>query len=219
MKMGDIPAPTIKRLSLYLRFLEEFHAGGERTISSKTLGESLNLTDAQVRKDLAYFGPFGHPGIGYRAQDLIEKIRHILGTDRIWKVALVGSGNLGHALAAYRGFIQKGFQLVAAFDIDESKIGRLLPSSDNLTVQSVEDLPKQVRDAEIKLGIVAVPAPCAQQVADLMIGAGIKGILNFAPIMLAVPEDVSVAGVDLAVRLEQLSFRVRGAASENTVGG
>src|SRR3954452_7799942 len=119
-----IPNPAVRRLSLYLRQLEAFKRGGRATISSKQLGESLNLTDAQVRKDLAYFGTFGHPGIGYRVEDLIARVRHILGTDKTWNVLLVGAGNLGRALLAYRGFDAKGFALTAVFDNDASKVGK-----------------------------------------------------------------------------------------------
>lgn len=216
MKAGNIPAPAIKRLSLYLRHLEDCESQGERTISSRQLGETLNLTDAQVRKDLAYFGPFGHPGIGYRVTDLIGQIRHILGTDRTWKVIIVGAGNLGRALAAYRGFVKKGFDLVAIFDIDDAKVGELLPGNEALTTRPAFEMVALIDRESVRMGILAVPASCAQQVADQMIQAGIKGILNFAPIMLNVPDDVAVAGVDLAVYLEQLSFQVRGACEERS---
>ena len=214
MKSGNIPAPAIKRLSLYLRDLEEYHERGERTVSSRQLGENLNLSDAQVRKDLAYFGPSGHPGIGYGVKDLIDRIRHVLGTDKTWKVIIVGAGNLGRALAAYKGFVKKGFQLVAVFDTDESKIDRPLPGCEELKTRAVAELPELVRREGVRMGILVTPASCAQQVADEMIAAGIKGILNFAPVMLTVPDDVAVAGVDLAVRLEQLSFKVRGACNQ-----
>src|SRR5438105_15057434 len=119
-----IPNPAVRRLSLYLRQLEAFKRKDRRTISSKQLGESLNLTDAQVRKDLAYFGQFGHPGIGYRVDDLIAQVKRILGTDKIWNVLLVGAGNLGRALMAYRGFDTKGFKIVAVFDADPAKVGK-----------------------------------------------------------------------------------------------
>lgn len=217
IRVNEIPGPTIKRLSLYLRYLEQCHARAERTISSKQLGETLNLTDAQVRKDLAYFGPFGHPGIGYRVHDLIHRIRQILGTDHTWKVALIGAGNLGRALAAYQGFFKKGFKLVAVFDADPTKVGQPLPASEGLNVLSVRDLAEVVEREGVKMGIVAVPASCAQEVADQMISAGIQGILNFAPVMLNVPPDVIVAGVDLAVQLEQLSFRVSGLFTQEPV--
>src|SRR5437667_7993376 len=119
-----IPNPAVRRLSLYLRQLEAFKRKDRRTISSKQLGESLGLTDAQVRKDLAYFGQFGHPGIGYRVDDLIAQVKHILGTDKTWNVLIVGAGNLGRALLSYKGFQAKGFRLVAVFDSDPGKIGR-----------------------------------------------------------------------------------------------
>lgn len=217
IKSDDIPNPTIKRLSLYLRHLEQCQSMGERTISSKQLGETLNLTDAQVRKDLAYFGPFGHPGIGYRVGDLALRIRRILGTDRTWRVALVGAGNLGRALAAYQGFIRKGFKVVAVFDVDQTKVGQPLPASEGLTVLAMSELPSIVDKEGVKMGILAVPTRCAQEVADLMISAGIQGILNFAPVTLTVPTDVVIAGVDLAVHLEQLSFGVRGIFSQEPV--
>src|SRR3984957_3609472 len=122
----SFPNPAVRRLSLYLRQLETFKRKDRRTISSKQLGESLNLTDAQVRKDLAYFGQFGHPGIGYRVEDLILEVRKILGTDKIWNVVLVGAGNIGRAMGGYRGFDRKGFRVVAVFDNDPAKVGRKL---------------------------------------------------------------------------------------------
>ena len=209
MKQSNIPGPTVKRLSLYLRHLDLCIAEGKRTISSKQLGETLNLTDAQVRKDLAFFGPFGHPGIGYRVTDLAQRIRQILGTDKTWGVILVGVGNLGRALAAYKGFAEKGFDLVAAFDSDESKFGRPVSGSRNdLTIQRMDELKVRTERVQAKLGLLAVTAQDAQVVADLMISAGIKGILNFAPVSVNVPDDVAISSVDLAVHLEQLSFRV-----------
>ena len=200
-----IPNPAVKRLSLYLRQLESFRRKDRRTISSKQLGESLNLTDAQVRKDLAYFGQFGHPGIGYRVEDLIAQVKRILGTDRVWNVLLVGAGNLGRALSAYKGFHAKGFQLVAVFDSDPAKVGRKLGP---FTIQHLSDMPAAVQKHNIKLGILAVPADNAQDVADQLVGAGVRGLLNFAPVSITVPPDVALNAVDLAVQLEQLSFQV-----------
>jgi redox-sensing transcriptional repressor len=208
--MDAIPAPTIRRLSLYLRQLDECATRGVRTISSKQLGEKLNLSDAQVRKDLAHFGPFGHPGIGYRVQDLIPRIRQILGTDKTWPVVLVGCGNLGRALAAYKGFARKGFVLEAVFDNDPAVLGRELPGLEGIVVRPITELPQVASRVTPMLGILAVPADSAQAVAEQMIAAGIRGILNFAPVALRVPPDVRVAGVDLAVHLEQLSFQVGG---------
>jgi redox-sensing transcriptional repressor len=213
-----VPNPAVRRLSLYLRQLESFQRKSRRTISSKQLGESLNLTDAQVRKDLAYFGQFGHSGIGYRVDDLIARVRHILGTDKIWHVLLVGAGNLGRALTAYNGFDGKGFRLVAVFDSDPAKIGKrqgVFPSPDAATrarrsfiIQPLSQLKSSVEKQNIRLALLAVPADHAQIVADQIVQAGIRGILNFAPVSISVPRDVALNSVDLAVQLEQLSFQV-----------
>jgi redox-sensing transcriptional repressor len=200
-----IPNPAVRRLSLYLRQLEAFRRKDRRTISSKQLGESLGLTDAQVRKDLAYFGQFGHPGIGYKVDDLISEVRRILGTDKTWNVLLVGAGNLGRALMAYRGFASKGFQLVAVFDNDLSKVGK---KQGAFAVQALSDLEPTIRTQNIKLAMIAVPADFAQDVADQLIDAGIRGLLNFAPVSITVPAHIASNSVDLAVQLEQLSFQV-----------
>jgi redox-sensing transcriptional repressor len=204
-----IPNPAVRRLSLYLRQLEAFKRKDRRTISSKQLGESLNLTDAQVRKDLAYFGQFGHPGIGYRVDELIAKVKQILGTDKTWNVLLVGAGNLGRALMAYRGFDAKGFRLVAVFDNDASKAGK---KQANFTVQPLSELTETIRKQNIRLGILAVPADVAQDVADQLVASGVRGLLNFAPVSINVPPDVALNAVDLAVQLDQISFQVSLAA-------
>jgi redox-sensing transcriptional repressor len=201
----SIPDPAVRRLSLYLRQLETFKRKERRTISSKQLGESLGLTDAQVRKDLAYFGQFGHPGIGYRVDELIGQVKRILGTDKVWNVVLVGAGNLGRALGAYRGFNAKGFNVVSVFDNDPGKIGKKLGA---FTVQPLSEMPASVQKHAIRLGIIGVPADAAQDVADQLIAAGIRGLLNFAPVSLSVPRDVALSSVDVAVQLEQLSFQV-----------
>jgi redox-sensing transcriptional repressor len=204
-KSDNIPNPAIRRLSLYLRQLEAFLKVNRRTISSRQLGESLNLTDAQVRKDLGYFGQFGHPGIGYRVEELISQIKRILGTDKTWNVLLVGAGNLGRALLAYKGFEKKGFRIVAVFDADPNKVGKKHAS---FTIQPISELWDVVEKKEIRLGIIAVPADYAQEVADMLVNAGVRGILNFAPVSLSVPESIGMSGVDLAVHLEQLSFQI-----------
>lgn len=200
-----IPNPAVRRLSLYLRQLEAFQRKERRTISSKQLGESLGLTDAQVRKDLAYFGQFGHPGIGYRVEDLIAQVRKILGTDKTWNVLLVGAGNLGRALMAYKGFEKKGFRLAAVFDADPTKIGK---KQGPFPIQALGELSATIQAKNIRLGIIAVPADHAQDVADQLVAAGLRGILNFAPVSIGVPSDVALTAVDLAVQLEQLSFQV-----------
>lgn len=200
-----IPDPAVKRLSLYLRQLETFKRKDRRTISSKQLGESLGLTDAQVRKDLAYFGQFGHPGIGYRVDDLIAQVRRILGTDKTWNVLLVGAGNLGRALMSYKGFNAKGFELAAVFDNDPAKVGKKIGS---FTIQPLGELKDTIRTHSIRLAIMTVPAEVAQDVADQLVEAGIRGLLNFAPVSLQLPPQVALNAVDLAVSLEQLSFQV-----------
>jgi redox-sensing transcriptional repressor len=219
-RIDPVPNPAVRRLSLYLRQLEAFKRRERRTVSSKQLGESLNLTDAQVRKDLAYFGQFGHPGIGYRVDDLIAQVRKILGTDKIWNVVLIGAGNLGRALMAYNGFDAKGFRLVAVFDADASKVGKRQgpfaaqagagDSGDKrfFMVQPLSDLKSIVDKQGIRLAILAVPADSAQEVADQCVDAGIRGLLNFAPVSLSLPAHIAINAVDLAVQLEQLSFQV-----------
>jgi redox-sensing transcriptional repressor len=201
---GAVPKAVVNRLSLYLRELQQLVHGGHQTTSSSHLGSLLGFTDAQVRKDLAYFGHFGYPGIGYRCDELIGAIRRILGTDRNWPVAMVGVGNLGRALLGYKGFGQQNFRIVAAFDIDASKAGTI----DGVPIYSLDKLPEIVRQEHIKLGMIVVPSGAAQPVADKLVAAGITGIVNFAPVTLLLPPTVSLVGVDLAMELEQLSFAV-----------
>lgn len=200
-----IPRPTVKRLSLYLRELEALAGRERQTISSREIGEHLGLTDAQVRKDFALFGQFGHPGVGYRVGDLIAQLRRILGTDRKWNACVVGAGNIGRALMAYPRFIRKGFDIVAVFDNDASVVGKVICDH---RVRPMKDLPALVKERDIKIGIVAVPVEAAQAVAEALIAAGIKGILNFAPVRLNVHDEVAVNSVDFSLALEQLAFQV-----------
>lgn len=205
------PKAVIGRVSLYLRQLETFQRLGRETISSSVLGAALGINDAQVRKDLAFFGQFGHPGRGYPIDELIGALRHILGIDRSWPAALFGLGNLGRALLRYRGFRNRGFHVVALFDTDPKKIGATV---DGMTVRSPEALAEAAREAPITLAIVCVPAEAAQRVADQVVAAGITGILNFAPTALFVPPTVSIVAVDLSVQLEHLAYRVLNATGE-----
>ncbi|MDX1946637.1 MAG: redox-sensing transcriptional repressor Rex [Pirellulaceae bacterium] len=200
-----VPKAVVSRLSLYLRELQHLIRDGHETTSSTQLGRMLGFTDAQVRKDLAYFGQFGYPGIGYRCQELIAAIKGILGTNRPWPLAIVGLGNLGRALMGYRGFQNQGFQIVAAFDVDAGKVGKLF---DGIPVHHLDHCSQVARQHGIRLAIIAVPSPAAQKVADALIAAGIDGILNFAPVTLNLPPHVQIVGVDLAIELEQLSFSV-----------
>lgn len=204
---GDLQVPkaVVSRLSLYLRELQHLIRDGYETTSSTQLGKLLGFTDAQVRKDLAYFGQFGYPGIGYRCSELIDAIKGILGTKQPWPLAIVGLGNLGRALMGYRGFQHQGFQIVAAFDIDPSKVGK---SIDGIPTFHLDDVERVAKERNIRLAIIAVPGPAAQKVADALVTAGIEGILNFAPVTLNLPKQVRMVGVDLAIELEQLSFAV-----------
>jgi redox-sensing transcriptional repressor len=200
-----VPQAVVSRLSLYLRELQHLLRDGSETTSSTQLGRLLGFTDAQVRKDLAYFGQFGYPGIGYRCDELVVAIKRILGTDQDWPIALVGVGNLGRALMGYRGFQQQGFRLVAAFDVDPTKVGSEV---DGIKVYPLAEMPQVVRQFGIKLAILSVPGSAAQEVADQLIDAGLRGLLNFAPVTLNLPDDVRMVAVDLAIELEQLTFAV-----------
>jgi redox-sensing transcriptional repressor len=196
---------SVGRFSLYLRHLERFHREGVQTVSSGQLGIALGITDAQVRKDLAYLGNLGQPGIGYPAQELMTALRNRLGIDRQWSSVVVGVGNLARALLRYRGFEKQGFCFVALFDVDPSKIGQ---SVDGLEIYSLERMAEIIHKSGAELGVVAVPAEAAQHVANALVAAGIRGILNFAPTVLHLPPGVSLVAVDLAVQLEQLAFLV-----------
>jgi redox-sensing transcriptional repressor len=200
-----VPPAVVSRLSRYLRELQHLVSDGIQTTSSSQLGVRLGFTDAQVRKDLAYFGQFGHPGIGYRCDELIAAIRKILGTDRKWAVALMGVGNLGRALLGYRGFESQGFRIAAAFDADPQKAGTTV---DGVEIYAVDRLAERVVSLQIELGMVAAPAPQAQAAADQLVAAGVTGILNFAPVTLILPEGVSNVSVDLARELEQVTYQV-----------
>lgn len=196
-----IPRVTVERLSLYLRCVRELEE--ESIVSSREVARLAGTSDAQVRKDLAYFGEFGTPGRGYRAGELKDHLLKILGLDRVWKVALVGVGSLGKALLAYPGFKKHGFEIKVAFDIDPSKIGKKYRG---VEVRGLEKAPEILTQEGIKIGIVAVPTPSAQKVVDKLIEGGVKGILNFAPTRVQVPEGVVLKNVDLTRELESISF-------------
>jgi redox-sensing transcriptional repressor len=212
---GDKLAPkaVVGRVSLYLRQLEAFQRQGHSTVSSSQLGSALGINDAQVRKDLAFFGQFGYPGIGYRIEELIAALRRILGIDRTWPSALIGLGNLGRALLRYRGFRNRGFHVVSLLDTDPRKVGQTI---DGLTVQHTDKLPELAASLGISLAILSVPAESAQKVADQIVSAGISGILNFAPTSLVVPPAVSVVAVDLSVQLEHLAYKIQNTHGSST---
>ena len=203
-KVPKIPPMTVRRLSTYYRILRSLESHGDtEPLSSERMSNLTGFTAAQVRRDLAYFGSFGKRGVGYDIAELQQSLRSILGIDHAWPIALIGAGNLGTALLSYRGFSAQGFHIVAAFDVDATKHGRRIGS---IVVHPMEDLPQAVREQHIQMAILAIPAGEAQQVTDAAVAAGIKGILNFAPVQLHVPKDVHVARVDLSIEIEYLSY-------------
>ena len=195
---------TTNRLSVYLRCLNDLDEAGVRTISSQALAEQFHLNAAQIRKDLAYFGEFGVRGVGYYVKELRTHLRQILGLDRRVRVAIMGAGNLGLALADYPGFRTEGFEIAALFDTQRDKIGRR--SRGGVPIHDVRVFRKTVRREHIRIAVIAVPAPAAQAVVNEVVAAGIKAVLNFSPGTLKVPADVKVKSVDLTVSLESLSF-------------
>jgi len=202
---ASVPKVVVSRLSLYLRELQRLQAAGQQTISSGQLGTLLGFSDAQVRKDLGFFGQFGYPGVGYRCDELIRAMRDILGTNHSWPVVMIGVGNLGQALLGYRGFGRQNFAIAAAFDADPAKVGQVVQG---LRIQHIDELPEVVKSKGIRLGMIVVPAERAQEAADRLVAAGIEGIVNFAPVTLTLPPHVQIVSVDLAIELEQLSFAV-----------
>jgi len=195
---------TTNRLSVYLRCLNALESAGVRTISSQSLAEQFHLNAAQIRKDLAYFGEFGVRGVGYYVRDLKRHLRQILGLDRKLRVAIMGAGNLGLALADYPGFRLEGFEITALFDTLKEKVGQ--ESRGGVPIYDIHDLKKVTKREGIRIAVIAVPAPSAQHVLGQVVAAGIKAVLNFSPGALQVPPDVKLKSVDLTVSLESLSF-------------
>jgi redox-sensing transcriptional repressor len=203
MKPMKIPEKTVTRLSIYLRCLEELEVGGVTSVSSRQLAERFGLNSAQVRKDLAYFGQFGVRGLGYYIAELKHNLERILGLKQDWEVALVGVGNLGSALIAYKGFQARGFKIGMAFDADPAKVGQVVG---DVPIVEIAKLAQTVRRKKVKIAVVAVPATAAQSVADLLVEGGVTAILNFAPAQLTVPDGIKVQNVDLSVLLKTLSY-------------
>ncbi len=202
--VDQISELTTNRLSVYLRCLDALDDAGVRTISSQALAEQFHLNAAQIRKDLAYFGEFGVRGVGYYVRDLKRHLRQILGLDQKLRVAIMGAGNLGLALADYPGFRQEGFEIAALFDTSSGKVGQ--QSRGGVPIHDINDLRKIVRRDNVRIAVIAVPASAAQTVLNLVVAAGIKAVLNFSPGTLAVPPEVKLKSVDLTVSLESLSF-------------
>lgn len=207
MKRSDyIPKATIERLPLYYRCLERLSAyERDEVVSSRELGERLGIPPTQVRKDLSYYGEFGRRGVGYDVEDLKKSLAKILGINKTWPAVLVGAGNLGRALVNYEGFQKMGLQITDVIDADLDKIGNKVG---DITVRSTKELEEIVKEKQVKIGIIAVPASAAQGVTDLLIAAGIKSIWNFAPTRLVVPEDIIVRNEDLSVGIVSLIYHL-----------
>lgn len=211
-----IPEATVARLPLYLRSLVGLADDGNPTISSERLAELSGFNAAQVRKDLSYLGSYGTRGVGYDVEYLLFQMSRELGLTHDWPVVIVGIGNLGHALANYGGFGERGFPIAALVDADPEVVGTTI---NGLAVQHIDDLPDIAAEKQIAIGIIATPANAAQEVADRLVDAGITSILNFAPAVVSVPEEVSLRKVDLAVELQILSFYQKRRASADAAPG
>jgi len=205
LKAYKIPEATVMRLSVYSRYLRQLVEEGVMTVSSDEIARGVGVSSAQVRKDLAYFGEFGTRGVGYKAGELYGHLMRILGLDRTWNVVIIGAGKLGSALALYQGFTDRGFIITVVLDVDKDRIGKKL---DKVTIEPLEVLKEKVKEHNINIGVVTVPAIAAQDVTDKLVDAGIKAILNFSPRVLKVPHDVVLRNVDLSVNLEVLSFNL-----------
>ncbi len=198
-----VPDSTVRRLSLYLGFLEELEQRGEATVSSDVLARLGGTTSAQVRKDLSIFGSFGKRGLGYFVPELTVRLRDILGLGRDWHVVIVGAGKIGLALAQYPGFREKGFQVSALYDASPAKVGTTVNS---IQIRNIKRLASDACTEHFDIGVIAVPAEGAQSVADTMVAAGIKAIMNFAPVQIAVPTDIVTRTVNMGLEFEALSF-------------
>jgi redox-sensing transcriptional repressor len=204
--MRKIAESTVRRLSMYLRLLEEFAAQGVDTVSSEALAARGGTTSAQVRKDLSFFGSFGKRGLGYAVPELMARLRDILGLERSYRVIVVGAGKIGTALAQYRGFGERGFQVVAIYDTDPAKVG---VSRHGLVVRDMAQLERDLATDPADIAILSTPASAAQPVAESLVRGGVRAILNFAPLQLDLPAHVTVKDVNMALELETLSYALR----------
>jgi len=198
-----IAESTVRRLSIYLRFLEEFEVRGATTVSSEELARRGGTTSAQVRKDLSFFGSFGKRGLGYSVPELSTALRDILGLGREWRVVIIGAGKIGAALAQYRGFRQRGFNILAVYDSNVEKVGRTL---EGIEIRDMSRFESDVERERPEIAVIAIPGEGAQDVLDRIVRTGIKAVLNFAPVQLHAPADVTVKAVNMAMELEGLSF-------------
>ncbi len=200
---SNIPDIVIGRLPIYLRALTQLAEGGHEVTSSHELGQLLGISSAQIRKDLSHFGGFGKQGTGYQIDFLIEQLRQVLKVNQEWEVALVGAGDLGSAIAHYKGFKDRGFHIACVFDSSPEKVGKKLGE---FIIQSTKDAPRLIAERDIKMAMIAVPAQQAQAVADMLIKAGIRAILNYAPISLNVPDNVHVQYIDPVVHMQRMTY-------------
>jgi redox-sensing transcriptional repressor len=203
MNADKVPDIIIGRLPVYLRALQRMADTGLVTTSSQELGEHVGITAAQIRKDISQFGEFGKQGTGYSIAYLVDKLREILKVNRLWDVALVGAGDIGHALARYQGFTNRGFRIVLIFDSDRSKVGQKIGG---YTVEDAANFAERIRSTGIRIAMLTVPATSAQAVADRLVQAGVKAILNYAPINLNVPKNVHVQYIDPATHLQRMTY-------------
>lgn len=212
MNIENVPDIIVSRLPVYLRALERMYEHGTITTSSQELGEKVGISAAQIRKDLSQFGEFGKQGTGYHIPFLIDHLRRILRVDHPWDVVIVGMGELGHAIARYQGFSVRGFHVVMCFDNDPAKIGRPVCEDAkicDLTIQNENLLVEKLAGSRVRLAMLCVPASIAQQVADKLVEAGVKGILNYAPVNLVTPKDVRVQYIDPTVGLQRMAFYIK----------
>jgi len=203
MEANKIPDIIIGRLPIYLRALQRMAEKGIQTTSSQELGERVGISAAQIRKDISQFGEFGKQGTGYRISFLIDKLREIMKIDRIWDVAVVGAGDMGHALARYPGFVNRGFRITMVFDNDPAKVGQQIGK---FVVEDIENMVDRIKEAGVQVAMLTVPAAAAREVTEKLVKAGVKAILNYAPISLNVPEGVRVQHIDPATHLQRMTY-------------
>lgn len=203
MNNNSVPDIIVSRLPVYLRALQYMAASGHTTTSSQELGEKVGISAAQIRKDLSQFGEFGKQGTGYHIPFLIDRLLQILKVEHVWDVVLVGMGELGHAILRYQGFVNRGFRIVDCYDSDPAKIGSQVGE---FTIKDVNDLVSNVKKSGIRMAMLCVPAAHAQKVTDMLVDAGVKGILNYAPLSLSVPRDVRVQYIDPVIGLQRMAY-------------
>jgi redox-sensing transcriptional repressor len=206
MPKFDIPDIVIGRLPIYLRALQHMSQNGQQVTSSQELGDLLGISPPQIRKDLSQFGEFGKQGTGYHVEFLFKQLRSILNLDQIWDVAIVGAGDVGHALARYQGFLDRGFHVTMIFDNDQGKVGREVGG---FVVQDTAVIIESIQKANIKVAMLAVPSSVAQEVTDQLVEAGVRAILNYAPIQINAPSNVRVQHIDPAIHLQRMSYYLK----------